>query len=149
MDRRFGLSHRPATISYLTSPDRAGLLFRQQVHQHLHSRTDVVLSWIWRSNDCPSRDFVCVERACRCVWKVLSFIGQHSYPIYVFHLLVIDTLRHYHLLDGPRGVVVYFISSIAFGIVFSRLIEFPVLHLRDRIFPREVAQPASANAAVS
>jgi peptidoglycan/LPS O-acetylase OafA/YrhL len=68
--------------------------------------------------------------------KALCYIGKHSYPIYVFHLLVSGQLQKYQLLNGWLGLLLYFFSSIAFGILISKLIEFPVLHLRDRIFPR-------------
>src|SRR6516164_8843787 len=46
-------------------------------------------------------------------------------------------LRKYHLLRGWLGDITYFVSTIVFGTVAAELIEFPVLHLRDRIFPRE------------
>ena len=71
------------------------------------------------------------------LWPI-SYIGQHSYPIYVFHLLILERLSEHNLLNGSTGLVFYFASTIAFGIVFSKIIEFPVLHLRDRIFPPEV-----------
>jgi len=75
----------------------------------------------------------------------LSYIGKHSYPIYLFHLLVISQLQKYRLLRGLLGMSLYFVGSIAFGILISKLIEFPVLRLRDRIFPREVAEPTVVN----
>jgi len=65
----------------------------------------------------------------------MSYIGQHSYPIYVFHLAIMQQLSKYRLLHGVRGIALYFVCTIAFGISFSKVIEFPVLHLRDRIFP--------------
>jgi len=67
--------------------------------------------------------------------RPISYIGQHSYPIYVFHLAIIQQLWKYKLLHGFRGIALYFVCTIAFGILFSKVIEFPVLHLRDRIFP--------------
>ena len=74
----------------------------------------------------------------------LFYIGQHSYPIYVFHILVMLVLLNIQLLHGWLGVVLYFVSTIAVGIIISKLIEFPVLHVRDRIFPRSVQDPVPA-----
>jgi peptidoglycan/LPS O-acetylase OafA/YrhL len=71
--------------------------------------------------------------------RPISYIGQHSYPIYVFHEMIMEQLSAHNLLHGFTGLLFYFASTIAFGIVFSRVIEFPVLHLRDRIFPPVVA----------
>jgi peptidoglycan/LPS O-acetylase OafA/YrhL len=74
---------------------------------------------------------------------LFSYIGQHSYSIYLFHILVLEQLLKRGLLQTWRGLVLYFISSIAVGILLSKVIEFPVLHLRDRIFPPDAeALPA-------
>jgi peptidoglycan/LPS O-acetylase OafA/YrhL len=74
--------------------------------------------------------------------KPLSYVGQHSYPIYLFHILILETLSTRGLLQGWRGVVLYFTSTIAIGILLSKLIEFPVLRLRDRLFPRREGMEA-------
>ena len=68
----------------------------------------------------------------------MSYIGQHSYPIYVFHIMILEKLWVRKILHGASGLVFYFVCTVAFGILFSKVIEFPVLHLRDRIFPPEV-----------
>jgi peptidoglycan/LPS O-acetylase OafA/YrhL len=85
--------------------------------------------------------------------KPLSYIGQHSYPIYLFHILIMEQLLKYDLLRTGLGLVVYFVITITVGILLSKLIEFPVLHLRDRIFPADVLAHASlycgGNSAVS
>lgn len=73
------------------------------------------------------------------ILRPMSYIGQHSYPIYVFHILVLEQLGH--LVYGRWGLILYFSSTITIGIVFSKLIEFPVLHLRDRLFPTEGIGP--------
>jgi peptidoglycan/LPS O-acetylase OafA/YrhL len=67
-----------------------------------------------------------------------AYIGRHSYPIYLFHIAVLQELLKYKALPSRPGEVIYFIGSIAVGIFFSKVIEFPVLRLRDRIFPAEV-----------
>ncbi len=75
----------------------------------------------------------------RWLLRPLSYIGQHSYPIYLFHILIMEQLWKHNLLQTRVGLVVYFITSITVGILLSKLIEFPVLRLRDRIFPAEVS----------
>jgi len=69
--------------------------------------------------------------------KACSYVGQHSYSIYLFHIPVMAQLRRAGLLHGWPGMAVYFVSSLVIGILLSKLIEFPVLNLRDRFFPRQ------------
>ena len=71
--------------------------------------------------------------------RPMSYIGQHSYPIYVFHDMIKEQIANRNLLHSASGRVLYFACAVAFGILFSKVIEFPVLHLRDRIFPPVVA----------
>ena len=77
----------------------------------------------------------------------LAYIGQHSYPIYVFHLVVMEALMRLNVLHGWLGLGIYFASTIVAGILVSKMIEFPVLRMRDRIFPPESAAEPSADVA--
>jgi peptidoglycan/LPS O-acetylase OafA/YrhL len=76
--------------------------------------------------------------------RPISYIGQHSYPIYVFHVAIMEQISKRNLLHGAGGMILYFACTVAFGILFSKVIEFPVLHLRDRIFPPEVVAEVPA-----
>lgn len=78
-----------------------------------------------------------------CLLRPLSYIGQHSYPIYLFHLAILMELMKTGWLHGWGGAAIYFSSTIATGILLSKAIEFPVLRWRDRIFPGEVAALAA------
>jgi len=80
-----------------------------------------------------------------------AYLGRHSYSIYLWHTpfiqLVAVVLRkviHVHL--APLTVsLVEIVGCCVVGIVFARLIEFPVLKFRDRFFPM-LQQPAASTA---
>jgi peptidoglycan/LPS O-acetylase OafA/YrhL len=70
-----------------------------------------------------------------------AFVGLYSYSIYlwqgVFGLYSIRGFRQFfHIqLSGFPFFAWYFFGCVAFGIVMARLIEFPVLRLREKFFP--------------
>jgi peptidoglycan/LPS O-acetylase OafA/YrhL len=66
---------------------------------------------------------------------VLRIIGIYSYTIYLWHIPVQNVLLRY-FADLKLETLLYFIASIATGIIVSLLIEKPMLKLRDRYFPR-------------
>jgi peptidoglycan/LPS O-acetylase OafA/YrhL len=75
--------------------------------------------------------------------RPLAYIGRHSYPIYLFHIMVMEELIRRDLQNGRRGMALYFTLTISIGILLSKLIEFPVLRLRDRLFPPRAVIRAS------
>jgi peptidoglycan/LPS O-acetylase OafA/YrhL len=82
------------------------------------------------------------------VGKGFAFVGMYSYSIYLWHFPCTTWLpglvrRTMGFPTGNYGCfAVYFLGSLVVGITMSRLIEYPVLRLRDRFFP--VAQIAHA-----
>ncbi|HLY99234.1 MAG TPA: acyltransferase [Candidatus Angelobacter sp.] len=79
------------------------------------------------------------------VSRSVAFLGMYSYSIYLWHAAmlpwVLAMLRrglHKHV-DGLALYALYFVISIAVGVLMSRFIEYPVLHVRDRLFPSMVS----------
>jgi len=80
------------------------------------------------------------------VARFISGIGFYSYPIYLWHinqgrdraLHLLNAGRFARLAETPRWFVVTFLYmafAVVFGIVFSRILEMPVLAFRERFFP--------------
>ena len=73
--------------------------------------------------------------------KPFDYFGKHSYSIYLWHLPVKQWIID-PLMPGPAGLayfVVFIASSLAVGTFFSEILEMPVLHLRNRLFPSRAA----------
>jgi len=80
------------------------------------------------------------DRAMRWVAGI-SVVGVYSYSIYLWHMPMqrwgIRWLRHVN--GGELGFyaesAIYVIGSIVVGIAMAKLVEMPVLRLRDRWYP--------------
>lgn len=75
--------------------------------------------------------------------KVLAYIGSHSYSIYLWFVPIKFGLDYLFIkvlpstyLTWSNYTITYFTACICLGIMMSKLIEFPVLKLRDRIYPK-------------
>jgi peptidoglycan/LPS O-acetylase OafA/YrhL len=72
--------------------------------------------------------------------RAFAFIGGFSYSIYLWHVPWLILLGAGGVLRIPYlGVAVFILGSIAVGIMTSRLVEIPMIRVRDRLFPRETA----------
>ena len=76
------------------------------------------------------------------VFRMISKIGLYSYSIYVWHLLV----KYYSMyvmhtyftkLNQSIYFLIYFVLSLGIGILLSKIIEQPLLRLRDHLVPRQ------------
>lgn len=70
------------------------------------------------------------------VLYLVSTIGKHSYAIYLFHIpllvYVVDLIPVSNLFFT---LLLYIFLCICVGVMISKMIEFPMLKLRDRLFP--------------
>ena len=74
------------------------------------------------------------------IFGFLPLIGRHSYSIYLWHVasyvISISMVRHWRGKDDVLlEVPIYFGLSLIIGVGMSKLIEQPILMLRNRIFP--------------
>lgn len=103
-----------------------------------------------------------IRRALEPVGTCLAFIGMYSYPIYLWNMPAAAWFpglmrRAMHFPNGPYSrFAVYCIANLVIGIGISRIMEYPVLRLRDRLFPAagatrisgsEGASPSASNIA--
>lgn len=72
---------------------------------------------------------------------LLAFVGSHSYSIYLWHRPFVRWAapKLDHVVGGGQNwffdTGAYLTGSILFGILMATLIEFPVLRVRDHLFP--------------
>lgn len=77
------------------------------------------------------------------LYRLVAWIGLYSYGIYLWHVSVMEPIEKLtRRLGRPwsevaAGVVVP-VAGIALGVMMTKLVEFPMLRLRDRWFPRKV-----------
>ncbi|HEY9679208.1 MAG TPA: acyltransferase [Drouetiella sp.] len=77
--------------------------------------------------------------------KLLCFVGLYSYSIYLWHFEFVGPFVMYRLLQfipDPfkffLGMFVYIVGAIIFGVIAAKLIEQPMLRIRERVFPSTI-----------
>jgi peptidoglycan/LPS O-acetylase OafA/YrhL len=84
--------------------------------------------------------------------SVFAYFGMFSYSIYLWHgpagAWFPGLVRR--AINFPTGVysrfAVYLAGSLVIGVVMSKLVEYPILHLRDRLFPAVQGVPTGSSA---
>ena len=79
---------------------------------------------------------------------VLGTLGASSYSIYLWHLpVLIWGWPLFQKIPGCDGYLAFFcfymLGSLVFGWLMSKAVEWPMLKLRERLFPSEPAPPAT------
>ena len=82
-----------------------------------------------------------IGRAAKGIGTALAAVGMYSYSIYLWHAPggawfpgLLKRILHMSFSPNERFAV-YMIGSLAIGIAMSKIVEYPILRLRDRIFP--------------
>jgi len=79
------------------------------------------------------------------IGELLAYVGMYSYSIYLWHVMI-SLHSHWPLRlvwpkIGETGFFwAYVVASLGGGIVLSRPIEHPALHVRDRLSPSRGGQ---------
>ena len=83
------------------------------------------------------------------LYRSIAWVGLYSYGIYLWHSMVREPakmmLDRLHITADPAAWIVALVFqvglSIGLGYAMSRIVEFPFLYLRDRIFPAKTQSP--------
>lgn len=84
------------------------------------------------------------------IMRMIAYVGSHSYSIYLWHIPIAEWLVPWakasmgHYWNWGIYFILYFLGSICSGIVMAVIIEFPILKIRDRLFPSR-ANPLSTS----
>jgi peptidoglycan/LPS O-acetylase OafA/YrhL len=89
------------------------------------------------------------------VGSAAAYVGVYSYSIYLWHGPTGAWLPGFvrRILGHPTGTygrfTVYFVGSLVVGIVMSKLVEYPILHLRDRLLPTSDIVPVAEQVGIT
>ena len=83
-----------------------------------------------------------ISVAARKIGSAMAFVGRHSYSIYLWHVPIVAYGLKIVIALSPVPLsssaltYIYAAASIPVGILMARVVEFPAVKLRDKLFPR-------------
>ncbi len=76
------------------------------------------------------------------LYRAVARIGLYSYGIYIWHVNAIRPIDRFAVLHpgvpGWLQGVAFYISAIVIGVIATKLVEFPMLRVRDHFFPKRI-----------
>src|SRR5262249_52314187 len=107
-------------------------------------------------------DLICFGSACLVCWAVtakqagqiaraVAAVGAYSYSIYLWHFAVLEWFaipffRKFEISSSTIFIGSYVVATLLFGVLMSLAVEYPVLYLRDRLFPSRVGSITDGDA---
>ena len=85
------------------------------------------------------------------IGSVFAYFGMFSYSIYLWQGTAqtwLPRIWHLPIFHSTAGLAIFLVADLAIGVAMSKLVEYPVLRLRDRLFPAIAGAPAGAGADV-
>jgi peptidoglycan/LPS O-acetylase OafA/YrhL len=87
------------------------------------------------------------------LYRIVAWVGLYSYGIYLWHVSVVAfSEKVAQRLPGAAANIFLMtctpLLGIAIGVLTTKLVEFPALALRDRLFPRRIDSAAGIPAEV-
>jgi peptidoglycan/LPS O-acetylase OafA/YrhL len=70
--------------------------------------------------------------------KWITFVGYYSYTVYLWHIpaeALISKYNLYYTVPTFPLFCIYLCSCVGIGFVFAKLVEIPMLKIRERYFP--------------
>jgi len=80
--------------------------------------------------------------------RALARMGAYSYTLYLWHVpmaqIFVSLASRFAMVNEYVLHAIYFATSIAVGVLASKLVEMPILKLRERLFPPSVLERDSS-----
>ncbi|MEO8132031.1 MAG: acyltransferase [Bryobacteraceae bacterium] len=69
-------------------------------------------------------------------FQALGYIGTFSYSIYLWHVFWLSVVQSCHFSNVGASLILFYTGSIALGILTGKLVEAPMMRIREKAFPR-------------